>query len=134
MVKTLGRAEAKQFSREIEDALQPLFGERGLDVEMGRATFWTQGHKIEVKVSVSVPEKMKEILDREMSWHGLDGWKTGDVFELFGEKYRLDGYNARARKYPVKITRLSDGSSRKAQSSYLERAVKVESNDQPMDE
>ena len=58
----------------------------------------------------------------------LEGWKVGDMFELYGEKYRLEGYNPKARKFPIQLTRLSDNSKRKAQESMLRSGKKVEVN------
>ena len=46
---TLGRKEAKELSAHSLETLTEAFKEMGLTVEMGRSTYYAEGHKIDFK-------------------------------------------------------------------------------------
>jgi len=109
---TLGRPEAKAFSAKALSELTETFKNLGLTVEMGRSSYYAEGHKIDFKFSVSIPEKVEAASNNVMKMYGVD-FEIGHKFQYRGENYGVTGYNPRASKYPVKILRLSDASNRK---------------------
>jgi hypothetical protein len=108
----LGRPEAKDFTTHALAKLKDTFEHLGLTVEMGRTSFYGEGHKIDFKFSVTLPEKVEAASNNVMKMYGVD-FEVGHKFRHGGETYEVTGYNPRASKYPVKILRLSDSSSRK---------------------
>ena len=108
----LGRPEAKAFSAQALSTLKETFEHLGLTVEMGRTSFYGEGHKLDLKFSVSIPEKVEAASNNVMKMYGVD-FEIGHKFRYGGDSYEVTGYNPRASKYPVKILRLSDSSSRK---------------------
>ena len=107
---TLGRPEAKDFSAQALAKLNDTFKHLGLTVEMGRSTYYAEGHKVDFKFSVSIPEKAEA---------ASNNFEIGHKFQYGGENYEVTGYNPRAKKYPVKIRRLSDMSDRKCATSMV---------------
>ena len=79
-----------------------------------------------MKFSIGYKDALDDVKNQALEMYGLEGWKVGDMFELYGEKYRLEGYTPKARKFPIQLTRLRDNSSRKAQKGYLQAGKKVE--------
>jgi len=121
MLETLGRKEAKKLSAHSLEALTESFKELGLTVEMGRSTYYAEGHKIDFKFSVEVPAKADVMKNSELSSYGVDA-KVGDEFsDAYGNKYRILGVNSKARKYPIRILKLDDNTERKAQASFVKQ-------------
>jgi hypothetical protein len=124
MFETLGRKEAKQLSNHSLEALQTTFKEMGLTVEMGRSTYYVEGHKIDFKFSVEIPEKADVQKNDELSLYGIDA-KVGDEFsDWSGNKYRILGVNRKARKFPIRLLRLDDNTERKAPKSFVQQYQK----------
>jgi len=121
MLETLGRKEAKNLSTHSLEALTESFKELGLTVEMGRSTYYAEGHKIDFKFSVEIPAKADVMKNSELSLYGIDA-NVGDEFsDAYGNKYRILGVNAKARKYPIRILKLDDNTERKAQASFVKQ-------------
>ena len=121
---TLGRPEAKDFTAQALAKLKDTFEHLGLTVEMGRTSFYGEGHKVDFKFSVTLPEKVEAASNNVMKMYGVD-FEVGHKFQYGGEIYEVTGYNPRASKYPVKILRLSDSSSRKCGISMVTAGTAV---------
>jgi len=120
----IGSKETTAIQRKAHEVLSEAFGD--MVVEVGKASYYHEGHKVDLKFSIGYKDALDDVKNQALEMYGLEGWKVGDMFELWGEKYRLEGYNPKARKFPIQITRLRDNSSRKAQKSYLEAGKKIE--------
>ena len=124
MLDTLGRKECKQFSDHSLKALTEAFKDMGVTVDMGRSTYYAEGHKIDIKFSVEIPAKADVLKNSELSNYGIDA-NVGDEFtDAYGDKYRILGVNRKARKFPIRILRLSDNVERKAGVSYVKHWIK----------
>ena len=121
---TLGRPEAKDFTAQALAKLKDTFEHLGLTVEMGRTSFYGEGHKVDFKFSVTLPEKVEAASNNVMKMYGVD-FEIGHKFRYGGDSYEVTGYNPRASKYPVKILRLSDSSSRKCGISMVTAGTAV---------
>ena len=120
----LGRPEAKFFSAQALSTLKDTFEHLGLTVEMGRTSFYGEGHKVDFKFSVTLPEKVEAASNNVMKMYGVD-FEVGHKFRYGGDSYEVTGDNPRASKYPVKILRLSDSSSRKCGISMVTAGTAV---------
>ena len=63
---TLGRKEAKELSAHSLETLTEAFKEMGLTVEMGRSTYYAEGHRIDFKFSVEIPAKADVMKNSEL--------------------------------------------------------------------
>ena len=120
----IGSKETTAIQRKAHVVLSEAFGD--MVVEVGKASYYHEGHQVDLKFSIGYMDALDDVKNQALELYGLEGWKVGDMFELWCEKYRLEGYNPKARKFPIQITRLRDNSSRKAQKSYLEAGKKKE--------
>ena len=120
----IGSKETTAIQRKAHEVLSEAFGD--MVVEVGKASYYHEGHQVDLKFSIGYKDALDDVKNQALEMYGLEGWKVGDMFELWGEKYRLEGYNPKARKFPIQITRLRDNSSRKAQKGYLQAGKKVE--------
>ena len=120
----IGSKETTAIQRKAHEVLSEAFGD--MVVEVGKASYYHEGHQVDLKFSIGYKDALDDVKNQALEMYGLEGWKVGDMFELWVEKYRLEGYNPKARKFPIQITRLRDNSSRKAQKSYLEAGKKIE--------
>ena len=120
----IGSKETTAIQRKAHEVLSEAFGD--MVVEVGKASYYHEGHKVDLKFSIGYKDALDDVKNQALEMYGLEGWKVGDMFELYGEKYRLEGYNPKARKFPIQLTRLSDNSKRKAQENYLKAGKKIE--------
>jgi len=121
---TLGRKEAKELSAHSLETLTEAFKEMGLTVEMGRSTYYAEGHKIDFKFSVEIPKLANVMKNSELSLYGIDA-NVGDEFSDYGgTKYRILGVNRKARKFPIRLLKLDDNTERKAPESFVKRFQK----------
>jgi hypothetical protein len=120
----IGSKETTAIQRKAHEVLSEAFGD--MVVEVGKASYYHEGHQVDLKFSIGYKDALDDVKNQALELYGLEGWKVGDIFELYGEKYRLEGYNPKARKFPILMTRLSDNSKRKAQESYLKAGKKIE--------
>ena len=120
----IGSKETKEIQQYAHEVLSEAFGD--MVVEVGKASYYHEGHQVDLKFSIGYKDALTDVKNQALEKYGLEGWKVGDMFELYGEKYRLEGYNPKARKFPIQLTRLSDNSKRKAQESMLRSGKKVE--------
>jgi len=120
----IGSKETTAIQQKAHEVLSEAFGD--MVVEIGKASYYHEGHQVDLKFSIGYKDALDEVKNQALELYGLEGWKVGDMFELYGEKYRLEGYNPKARKFPIQLTRLSDNSKRKAQESMLRSGKKVE--------
>ena len=120
----IGSKETTAIQRKAHEVLSEAFGD--MVVEVGKASYYHEGHQVDLKFSIGYKDALDDVKNQALELYGLEGWKVGDMFELYGEKYRLEGYNPKARKFPIQLTRLRDNSSRKAQKGYLQAGKKVE--------
>ena len=120
----IGSKETTAIQRKAHEVLMEAFGD--MVVEVGKASYYHEGHQVDLKFSIGYKDALDDVKNQALELYGLEGWKVGDIFELYGEKYRLEGYNPKARKFPILMTRLSDNSKRKAQESYLKAGKKIE--------
>ena len=120
----IGSKETTAIQRKAHEVLSEAFGD--MVVEVGKASYYHEGHQVDLKFSIGYKDALDDVKNQALEMYGLEGWKVGDMFELWGEKYRLEGYNPKARKFPIQLTRLSDNSKRKAQESMLRSGKKVE--------
>ena len=120
----IGSKETTAIQRKAHEVLSEAFGD--MVVEVGKASYYHKGHQVDLKFSIGHKDALTDVKNQALEKYGLEGWKVGDMFELYGEKYRLEGYNPKARKFPIQLTRLSDNSKRKAQESMLRSGKKVQ--------
>ena len=120
----IGSKETTAIQRKAHEVRSEAFGD--MVVEVGKASYYHEGHQVDLKFSIGYKVALDDVKNQALELYGLEGWKVGDMFERWGEKYRLEGYNPKARKFPIQLTRLSDNSKRKAQKSYLEAGKKIE--------
>jgi hypothetical protein len=124
MLETLGRKECKQFSDHSLKALTEAFKDMGLTVDMGRSTYYAEGHRIDIKFSVEIPAKADVLKNSELSLYGIDATVGEEFTDAYGDTYRILGVNKKARKFPIRILRLSDNVERKAGVSYVKHWTK----------
>lgn len=118
-MQDLTNLPAKQFckvvSEEITTALQTLFEDEPFQIDRGNARYDDGGFTLQIKVArvvdgvAQTPERQD--FERYAKSYQLE---PGDLDAEFtdgptGERYQITGAKPRARKYPILVTRLSDG-------------------------
>ncbi len=81
---------------------------------------------VTLKVVVAEREKDGSVVTKEMkAWETYAGMNLlpedglGKVIELRGERYKVTGFNPRARRMPVQLERVSDGAGRKCSADLV---------------
>lgn len=127
-IERFDRATCREFSMAVEDALQDVAKEFGVNVEMGNGSF--QGTSYTLKVVASVIASDGSVLSpdatafkRMATMYGLREDDLGSIFQSRGEEYVVTGMRPRSRKYPVMVERVKDGKAFKFSAPVVATAL-----------
>lgn len=127
-IKNLDRAAMRILSDEINAALAPLAQQHGITLRIGRGTFAGAYAKFTLDVATlgtnGVPATQEAVaLGSLGDAYGLEGVQVGACTIIRGVEYRVVGLNAKARKAPVNLERVSDGTTFKAPVNLVKQGL-----------
>lgn len=113
------------FRDDFEKAMLPLQEKYGVTISMGRITYGDERFSAKITVTNGLdPEVVaRNSFDAEV-WRyehlGLQKGMYNRVFEAEdGKLYAVQGFNPRAKKWPIKTVRISDGESRVCNERFI---------------
>lgn len=127
---TVTRQDAIRIQREIDAAVKRVLEANGLQASPSRSRYGARSFSYKVEAAVlTVGENGVNVSSREaqafIAYAGILGIENpqaalGATFTARGVEYVLTGLNPRARKFPLMVTRVSDGRAYKlAQSAAM---------------
>jgi hypothetical protein len=101
---------------DINSALKETGRAHGVSLRLGNGGYDRDGAAGHLKLNILPLDKSGNVISQEetdyknhCSSYGLKPEYLGSVFSHNGEDYKVIGIRIRARKFPVLVTRLSDG-------------------------
>ena len=125
----INESTLNDFSRDFKLAVAALQEKYDVTVSLGNITYWKDGFS--TKMTVNNGRDPEEIERREFDanvWKFAHlGLEPGMYRRIFigknGERYALIGFNTKAKKFPLKIIQISDGSRRKAGEWFIKEIL-----------
>ena len=118
-----------EFSRDFRNVVESLQEKYDVTISLGPVTYWENGFSS--KMTVYNGRDLAEIERREFDenvWkYAHLGLERGMYRRVFigatGEKYALLGFNTKAKKYPLEILKISDGSRGRAGERFIKELL-----------
>tara|TARA_Y100001963_G_scaffold147494_1_gene223916 strand:+ start:343 stop:777 length:435 start_codon:yes stop_codon:yes gene_type:complete len=109
----IDRNTCQQLRESLEDLLKPII-DSGLDFKIGNIKYdnVTMDVKIEFYIKEGKEDKDKDMANQWLEIKGAN-FRIGDVFIAKDEEWIVSGFNPKAKKYPVTITRKLNGDTYK---------------------
>jgi len=109
----IDRNTCQQLRESLEDLLKPII-DSGLDFKIGNIKYdnVTMNVKIEFYIKEGKEDKDKDMANQWLEIKGAN-FRVGDVFIAKNEEWIVSGFNPKAKKYPVTITRKLNGDTYK---------------------
>ncbi len=105
-IKELDRKVVEKLSVELEEVIAKTLEKYGLDVSHKRGNFGFSS--VDLTFEIVVPEAHEEQLNAIGNMYGAE-FKIGDEYsDHKGTTYRVTGFNPKAHKNTVQVTRLFD--------------------------
>lgn len=131
-ITTIDRAALQNLRHLVEERLQGLGEELGVQFSLGGGTYSNAGHGHFSKLTIAVVGENGEVESKEASdfrrlahLYGMDADDLGMEFQSNGDTFTLCGVNTRGRKYPFLARRKADGKSYKFTQDGIVRAKKL---------
>ena len=126
-ITKIDKEACKIIRAELDTVIAAKLAELGLEGGLlnGRFDDSLVTFKCEVKLAGALSKRDKDLNDAlyyfaEVESYDLEGVEPKDIIEaeylINDEKYKLVGYNSRAKKYPLVIQRIRDGEKYQAES------------------
>lgn len=115
----------RAFRADLKLALAPLREKYGVDIDVGNITYYQTHFSMRLTVTngTDPDEVARNRFDAAVWKYKYLGLEEGMFNRIFiaedGERYALRGFNTRARKYPIKIMRVSDGEDRVCNDQFI---------------
>ena len=131
-ITKIDRASLTNLRQLVEERLQGLGEELGVQFSLGNGTYSNAGHGHFSKLTIAVVGEDGEAACpyadsfRHLAHlYGMEADDLGMEFQSNGETYTLCGLNASARKYPFLARRKADGKSYKFTQDGIVRAKQL---------
>jgi hypothetical protein len=113
-IETMDMAAAEAIDAALETGLPAILEPLGVTFELGNRTYYPDEGTYRCPITFAIPGSDRLAFERGAALIGLDAGDFGAEFVAQrgsdeGERYRIVGLNLRARRFPVKVERVSDG-------------------------
>ena len=116
-----------EFRKDFEQAMSSLEAKYDVTVSLGRITYWNDRFSAKVIVNNGRdPEQIKRAeFDANVWKYRHLGFDKGMYMRVFkghdGLRYAIEGFNPKAKKYPLEAIRINDGGHYRLSESFLVR-------------
>lgn len=117
------------FRKEFKEAMLPLQEKYGVTISLGRITYLDErfSAKLTVTNGVDPDEVARNSFDADVWRYEHIGLRPGMYNRIFigedGQKYAFRGFNTKAKKWPIKMIRLSDGEVRVCNDRFVKEII-----------
>lgn len=119
-IEKFNRTEVKELRAALNQELAQLAQKYGIQLEAKNASFDHTNVTFKVQASIIANGQVLTPEARDFNRYAglkLKGYMLGDQVELMGKVYTISGWNRKAPKYPVQITR--DGKTYRATVNHI---------------
>ena len=118
-----------KFRKEFTEAMLPLQEKYGVVISLGSINYEEErfSAKITVINGVDKDEVARNSFDADVWRYEHIGLKPGMYNRIFigedGQKYAFRGFNTKAKKWPIKMIRVSDGEMRVCNDRFVKEII-----------
>jgi hypothetical protein len=126
-IKEFNRTTVRNLNDELSQDLAQLAKKWGIQLEVKNARF--NSTSVSIKLEASVIQGGQALTPAATDWdryaplHGLGDYQVGDRLEIGGKLYTISGWNRKAPKYPVKISK--GGKTYRATVNHVKSGTKI---------
>ena len=121
-IENFTRQTVKNLRTELDSALAELSEKYGISINVGNARFSSTEVNFKLNINTTsdsgrVYTREGEAFERHKHLHGMSHLSVGDKVMVNGRSFILEGFNPRAKRYPIEIS--AGGSNYKCSISQL---------------
>lgn len=125
-IETMSKEHVTEIGHQVVEELQAYAEERGLLIERAGGSYDPGVGTFTLKLSIRLPGSEQKEWERWAELYDLPVDGFGREFSNGAERFRIAGFNPKAKRMPVIAEKLSDGRTYKFATAAVKRALTAE--------
>jgi len=119
------RTFLKELREQINRKLKSVAEEHEIEINCGNCSYGNNEATFKLKINTKNEDGKVMTAEYEnlVELAFMRGFDVNGIYDLNGRKVSLEGYNYRARKYPLQVMDLENGDRRKVSKQWFETNV-----------
>lgn len=119
------RTFLKELREQINRKLKSVAEEHEIEINCGNCSYGNNEATFKLKINIKNEDGKVMTAEYEnlLNLADLKGFDINGIYTLNGRKVSLEGYNYRAKKYPLQVMDLENGDRRKVSKQWFETNV-----------
>ena len=119
------RTFLKELREQINRKLKSVAEEHEIEINCGNCSYGNNEATFKLKINLKNEDGKVMTAEYEnlLNLADLRGFDINGIYDLNGRKVSLEGYNYRAKKYPLQVIDLNSGDRRKVSKQWFETNV-----------
>ena len=119
------RTFLKELREQINRKLKSVAEEHEIEINCGNCSYGNNEATFKLKINIKNEDGKVMTAEYEnlLDLADLRGFDINGIYDLNGRKVSLEGYNYRAKKYPLQVIDLNSGDRRKESKQWFETNV-----------
>ena len=119
------RTFLKELREQINRKLKSVAEEHEIEINCGNCSYGNNEATFKLKINIKNEDGKVMTAEYEnlLDLADLRGFDINGIYDLNGRKVSLEGYNYRAKKYPLQVIDLNSGDRRKVSKQWFETNV-----------
>jgi len=119
------RTFLKELREQINRKLKSVAEEHEIEINCGNCSYGNNEATFKLKINIKNEDGKVMTAEYEnlVELAFMRGFDVNGIYDLNGRKVSLEGYNYRARKYPLQVMDLENGDRRKVSKQWFETNV-----------
>jgi hypothetical protein len=119
------RTFLKELREQINRKLKSVAEEHEIEINCGNCSYGNNEATFKLKINIKNEDGKVMTAEYEnlLNLADLKGFDINGIYTLNGRKVSLEGYNYRAKKYPLQVMDLENGDRRKVSKQWFDTNV-----------
>jgi len=119
------RTFLKELREQINRKLKSVAEEHEIEINCGNCSYGNNEATFKLKINIKNEDGkvMTSEYENLLNLADLKGFDINGIYTLNGRKVSLEGYNYRAKKYPLQVMDLENGDRRKVSKQWFDTNV-----------
>ena len=119
------RTFLKELREQINRKLKSVAEEHEIEINCGNCSYGNNEATFKLKINIKNEDGKVMTAEYEnlVELAFMRGFDVNGIYDLNGRKVSLEGYNYRARKYPLQVMDLENGDRRKVSKQWFDTNV-----------
>ena len=119
------RTFLQELREQINRKLKSVAEEHEIEINCGNCSYGN--NEADFKLKINLKNEDGKVMTREyenlVNLADLQGFDINGIYNLNGRKVSLEGYNYRAKKYPLQVMDIENGDRRKVSKQWFDTNV-----------